>query len=246
MPTKISYNQYRGYAAKGTPQVYFDKFYRWVSHPITFLGMRFGATPNFFTACSFLCTVVGGGLVIRGFAEYGLLVMVFGYVFDFCDGNAARVIIKTSGLSKTYQLRGSLLESVNTNVYITVLYGALGWYFFTQIGSPEMLAFAFGVAALKIISRYTVRHAYELFRNTMQLVQPGDEMMRKYAMSFSARIKFFITKSFFSPNFSLVIMLFAVLVLPEYVVWVFAAYAGADAFVSVARASRAVFKRYEE
>ncbi len=245
MPIKISYSQYRAYATKGTPQVYFDKFYRWASHPITFLGIRLGFTPNFFTAFSVFFTVFGGVLIISGHVEQGLLVMILGYVFDFCDGNAARFFIKTGYLSKIYQLRGCLLESVNTNIYIPILYGSLGWYFFVQYNEPLLLVFAFSIVIIKIISRYTVRHAYELFREFMTLVQPGREMMKKYSGSVSAKIKFFVTKSFFSPNFSLAVMIFAFFLAPNYFLWVFITYGTADGLVSVARMARSIFKRYD-
>ena len=125
----ITYNIYKHFAYKGTPQVYFDYIYRAVSHPITYTLLRFGVTPNGITYSSILLAVAGGAVITLGHPIYGLIVFMVSYLLDFCDGNAARVIIKIRGMSYTAQKRGYIFENLNTNLSILAMYGALGYWY---------------------------------------------------------------------------------------------------------------------
>lgn len=241
---KLSYWQYKEKSYKGTPQVYFDYIYRAISHPLTYILLRFGVTPNQMTITSIVLAIVAGAVIMLGFPVYGLLVFMFSYLLDFCDGNAARVIIKTQGMSEIDKKRGNILENLNTNLALLAMYGSVGYHLSQTLGDERLFILAFLIFGVKMVSRYTVRQAYDVFRDLGQSLAPGQAFMDRYAGSGIVKIKFFLAKSFFAANFYYVIYLVSFLILGNNTWVVLIVYGSLDGLVSSARAGKALFRHY--
>lgn len=230
----ISYIDYKTYSYKGTPQVYFDAFYRKISHPISFVLVRCGATPMLISVLSFFFAIFAGIFFVFQYPFLGIGCFVISYLFDFCDGNVARVFIKTVGLTDTQQKQGELIETLNTNISLVAMYVGIGMLCTKMYMSPYYLLYAAVVLGIKLSSRYLVRTAYDTFRGNQQSVRPGAEFMKRYQSSSFIKMKFFFTKSFFSANFYYIIYLFAFLT--PHVAIIFILYAGADCLFQLMRA----------
>jgi hypothetical protein len=232
---KISYHDYIDKSYKGTPQVYFDYIYRALSHPFTYVFLRFGFSPNHFSVSSSIFAILAGIVIAMGYPIMGLFVFMLSYLFDFCDGNAARVIIKIKGMSDIDKCRGLLIENFNTNLSLFILYGSLGYYFSVIFDNIIFLIFAFFVFGTKMIVRYTARQESDLLKNYLRSTDPGKKFMMEYKISLKNKIKFFIRKSLFSANFYYIIYLFSFSFFEEKTWIIFVLYGMADMFMHVIR-----------
>lgn len=234
--------------------MYFDYIYRAISHPVTYVALRFGLRPNHLTAISIGASVVAGifSVIRPDLIVVTMGIFVFSYLFDFCDGNAARVFIKKNLLSEVDKMRGLLFENLNTNISLLAMYIGLGVHFMVVSATipyfdPVLVGlFAWFVFGIKMISRYSLRQGYVAFKKYKTSLAPGKAMMEKYKTSRVAQIKFFLTKSFFSANFYYALYLFVFLLLSREVsLYFFIVYAGLDAMMSMVRASRVLFRKYD-
>lgn len=240
---KISYALYKENAYKGTPQVYFDYWYRKLSHPVTYALLRLGAKPNHISIASIGLAVLGGLLLLGGRPVLGMVFFVISYLLDFCDGNAARVYIKTVGLSEIDQKKGGLIENVNTNISYFMLYFGLGTFLGLATVNVFYVLVAFMAYSVKMISRYLLLQSYPVFAQFFQSTEPGETTMNRYTNSWKVQVKFFFSKCLFSANFYYAIYLAAFVLTPLVVPTVFILYAAGDMAVSIYRGLRVFFRK---
>lgn len=237
---QISYKEYIDKSFKNTPQVYFDYFYRRLSHPITFVLLRLGLTPNNFSLISIVLSVLGGIILMLGWPLAGLLVLISGYVFDFCDGNAARVVMKTAaGMAEKKQKYGLLIENFNTNISLLMMYAGLGFYFISLTKNYWPLLLGFMIFGIKMAVRYSAHQFSSIFKNDLAVTATND--IQKTNNILRDRIKFFLRKSLFSSNFYLAVYLLGFLFLGKKVVILFLVYAVLDGLFSLIRLFRIFF-----
>lgn len=228
-------------------EYYFNAIYLIVSHPFSYFFVRLNVSPNQISLLSILAAALGGVLLFGGQVVIGLLLLILAYIFDFCDGNVARVWNKEEmARSEVDKKRGLALESLNTNVGLLALYGGLGFYLFTQTNQIFYLLLGFGAFAGKIIARYTRLHAYNLFSEFHQNQKADSTFAERYKKSLNVRIRFFLLKCLFAGNFYYVVYLATFLFLPFYLPLIFAVYAGLETVLSLIRIFGAIFKNYGE
>jgi len=237
---KISYKEYIEKAQKSTPQLYFDYLYRKLSHPITFLALRCGLTPNILSCLSIILSLIGGVVVFIGYPISGLIIFIFGYIFDFCDGNAARVVIKTTGMPEEKKKFGLLIENFNTNTSLLAMYFSLGYYFSLSSHSFWPLLLGFLVFGLKMTTRYTAYQSSAVLqkKESSSLV----EMVVVVNKDLWQQIKFFLRKCLFSSNFYLAVYFLGFVLLNEKVIYLFLFYTVADGIMNLVRLLRILYK----
>jgi hypothetical protein len=240
----VSYKKYRTLSQKNTPQVFFDYILRKVSHPVSYGFLILRVSPNQVGVMSTIFSVVAGCIIVSGYPTYGFLVFLISYLFDFCDGNIARVIVAIEGIPEVRKRKGLLLESLNTNISLLVLYISLGIYFSLTTGNILFVVFAFFVFGIKIISRYSIAQGSSIFKDFYQKDKKFKNVNERFSNSITNKIKFFISKTFFSLNFYLPIYLFSFVFIPIYVQHVFILYAFLDVVVSISRLLRVFFRNY--
>lgn len=235
----ITYAEYKQKSVKNTPQRYFDYLYRHFSHLVTYVFLRFGATPNFLSALSVLINIPATLLMVIGKPVPGLLVFMAAYVFDFCDGNAARTVMNTTGMSEPKKKLGLLIENFNTNFSLLCLFFSLGWYFSQIQNDIRWLAFAFVVFGVKMVMRYSAHQSSGLVASALSsLKEKKQEAPKTLFQKSKEQIKFFLRKSFFSFNFYYAVYLLAFIFFPSAAHLVFALYGGMDILISLARLYR--------
>ncbi len=242
----VSYSEYILKSKKNTPQVFFDYLYRKISHPPSFLFIRFGLTPNVVSFLSFLLMVFGGVLVCFGRPVGGILMFMCSYLLDFCDGNVARIFINTIGLDRIYQKKGALIENFNTNISLLVMYGSFGYFLAVESDNILFLLFAFLVFGVKMVARYGVSQEYSAFKDFFSSKSKNDQPLIEYKKSLKNKIKFFLRKAFFSANFYYPLYLAVFLFFDWFCVYAFFIfYAGFDLLYNVMRLLVLFFRKYK-
>lgn len=239
----ISFSQYLAYAYKATPQVYFDYIYRKISHVLTYPFIYIGFTPMMFSLTSTILSVLAGICMGIGYVGSGIVLFIFSYLFDFCDGNAARVYIHTKGLTANQRKQGELIETTNTNIALISLYIGLGVYLTISTEHVGYIVLASIVMGVKLTARYLIRTWFDTFKDTQQTIKPGKQMMQAYAHSPIVKIKFFMTKCIFSANFYYSI--YGVSVLVGHLPIVFIIYACCDGLFQLVRMLYIGWKTYQ-
>lgn len=236
----ITYAEYRRTSVKNTPQRYFDFLYRHLSHPITYLFLRLRATPNFLSALSVLLNMPAAFFMVIGKPVPAFLIFMVAYIFDFCDGNAARAVMNTTGMSEQKKKLGLLIENFNTNFSLFCLFFSLGWYFSQMQNDIRWFAFAFVIFGVKMVMRYSAHQSSGLVASSasLSLKEKKQEAPKTLFQKSKEQIKFFLRKSFFSFNFYYVVYLLAFVFIPSVVHLVFAFYGGMDMLISFARLYR--------
>lgn len=237
---KISYAEYSEMSVKNTPQRYFDFLYRKLSHPITYIFLRFGATPNFLSMISVVLNIPALLLVMKGNVISGFFVFLLAYIFDFCDGNAARTFMKKVGMSEQKKKFGLLIENFNTNFSLLSLFFSLGWYFSLSTGDVKWFAFAFIVFGIKMVMRYSAHQSSGIVASSVQ-VSPEVKIIsskKNFVQSTKEQIKFLLRKSLFSFNFYHAVYLAAFIFFPSFAGVVFLVYGGLDMVISCIRLYR--------
>lgn len=237
----ISYKEYCEISVKNTPQRYFDFLYRKISHPVTYVFLRMGATPNFLSMLSVVLNIPALILVFSGYVVTGFFVFLVAYIFDFCDGNAARTFIKKIGMSDQDKKFGLLIENFNTNFSLLCLFLALGWYFAQSTGDMKWFAFAFVVFGIKMVMRYSAHQSSGLAAASVKsqsVEQVSVSSKKSFTGSMKEQVKFLLRKSLFSFNFYHAVYLIAFIFFPSFAGIVFLVYGGADVFISLVRIYR--------
>jgi phosphatidylglycerophosphate synthase len=101
---------------------YFD---RYLSRRISLVLVRWGVHPNLVTAAATLVGLVGAGLlasVDRPLQVLGALIFIFATVLDGCDGEVARLSLRTSELGRRLDLIGDNI--VNGAVFLAIGYAS--------------------------------------------------------------------------------------------------------------------------
>ena len=238
---KITYAEYREISVKNTPQRYFDFVYRLVSHPITYLFVRMGATPNFLSMLSVILNIPAMILVIYGNVISGFLTFLLAYIFDFCDGNAARTFIKKIGMSEQKKKFGLLIENFNTNFSLLCLFFSLGWYFSFTHGDVRWFAFSFFVFGIKMVMRYSAHQSSGLVATSNQLSSSEVKLIshkKNFFVLLKDQLKFLLRKSLFSFNFYHAVYLIAFIFFPNSAAYIFIVYGSLDVLISIVRIYR--------
>jgi phosphatidylglycerophosphate synthase len=100
-------------------------FDRHLSRRISVVLVRWGAHPNLVTAAATLVGLVGAGLlasVDRPLQVLGALIFIFATVLDGCDGEVARLSLRTSELGRRLDLIGDNI--VNAAVFLAIGYAS--------------------------------------------------------------------------------------------------------------------------
>jgi phosphatidylglycerophosphate synthase len=124
-------------------------FDRHLSRRISVVLVRWGAHPNLITAVATLVGLVGAGLlasVDRPLQVIGALVFIFATVLDGCDGEVARLSLRTSEFGRRFDLIGDNI--VNGAVFLAIGYASYR-------AQPTLLMEAAVIAALVGISLAT-------------------------------------------------------------------------------------------
>jgi hypothetical protein len=241
---QLTYTEYKIKSAKGTPQVYFDYFYRAVSHPVSYIFLRLGVSPNQISYTSILLAIVAGMLICFSHPLLGMVVFMVSYLLDFCDGNVARVIMASGGMSQAQKNNGSLLENLNTNIALLSFYASVGYIISVSNSDILYLLFAFLVFGLKMVTRYGAAQVSSLYRDQLKQLAPGKEFMEEYKNSLKVKFRFFLRKSFFSANFYYVVYFVSFLLFTEKVGWFFVFYAFLDAAMNGSRLVLLLARKY--
>lgn len=242
---QLTYKEFLNYCKKNTPQVYFDYYYRKLSYPLSYLFIRLNITPNQIAITQTVLYLLGAIVIYRGYVVYGLLIFMLSYLLDFCDGNVARAWLKISSLPEVTISKGLLLENLNTNFALFMMYGALGFYLTEQSTHLYFLILAFLVFGIKMISRYTSHQAYPFFQALQKDIITIDNLNVKYQESFVVKVKFFLRKSFFSANFYYVVYLISFTFFPLQAAIIFISYAVLDGALSLLRLVMIFMKSYK-
>jgi phosphatidylglycerophosphate synthase len=111
-------------------------FDRYLSRRISLVLVRWGVHPNLVTAAATLVGLVGAGLlasVDRPLQVLGALIFIFATVLDGCDGEVARLSLRTSE-------RGRRLDLIGDNIVNGAVFLAIGYASFRAEPTPLFLA----------------------------------------------------------------------------------------------------------
>ena len=117
---------------------YFD---RYLSRQISLVLVRWGVHPNLVTAAATLVGLVGAGLlasVDRPLQVLGALIFIFATILDGCDGEVARLSLRTSKL-------GGRLDLIGDNIVNAAVFLAIGYASF-RVESTSLFLTAVGTA----------------------------------------------------------------------------------------------------
>lgn len=234
---KMSYKEFRTQCEKQTPQLYFDYFYRKISYPVTYFFFLLNVSPFSISLLSVFFNVPAAVLMISGRPKWGLIFFMISYLFDFCDGNAARVVMRTRGQTERERKMGILIETVNTNVSLFFFFFSLAVYLGDSSGY-RIGRFGFIIFGAKMVMRYGMYQASRLSETVTPIVQKPQIPVSKFTfLWFKEHIKFFLRKSFFSSNFYYPVYLLAFLLFPSWkqVMYLFFAYGSLDILFSIVR-----------
>lgn len=231
---RLTYRQYLIDSFKDTPQVYFDYIYRKLSHPVSYSLLRAGVTPNNISIVSISIAIVAGFVLAFRHPYWGLVLFMVSYLLDFCDGSVARVIMKHNTIALKHRQRGMILESINTNASLAMLYWSLGFYFTIAHQSLFFMAFGFFVFTIKIITRYAAHQISLILANT-STANIYKSVNEQYRASFWVQLKFLVRKSMFSANFYYAVYLICFFLAPRWASQLFIVYGSLDASVNLFR-----------
>jgi hypothetical protein len=223
----MKYKEFLQSVKKNTPQVCFDYVYRKISYPLSYFLYVSGVSANQIAISQTILYGVGAGFIFTGKVLPGIVFFMFAYLLDFCDGNVARVIIKTKGIPVAQMRRGLMLENFNTNFSSLAMFISLSW-FFTELRSDNIfLIIAFLAFGSKMLMRYSNRHLGDILKS--ENVGSENEAKAIFAPAYSGNkflchIKFLISKSIFSGNFYFNIYFLTFLFFAEYSVIIFQIY----------------------
>jgi phosphatidylglycerophosphate synthase len=117
-------------------------FDRHLSRPISLVLVRRGVHPNLVTALATLVGLIGAGLLLsveRSLQVLGALLFIFATVLDGCDGEVARLSLRSSEL-------GRRLDLLSDNIVHGAVFAAIGYGSYRA--QPTSLMAAVVVAAL--------------------------------------------------------------------------------------------------
>lgn len=240
---KINYPDFIKNARKSSPQVYFDYFYRLLSYPLSYFFYILGITPNQISFAQTILYLIAGWLVFWGSPVLGLMIFIISYLLDFCDGNVARVLMAKKGIPKITLGKGILLENLNTNIGLLAMYFSLGGYFFSIYNKEVFYVFAFLAFGLSMVARYSRFHDSHVFSEYYKQKGSGQSAQKQFESSWLAKIKFSVSKAFFSANFYYIIYLSFFIFLIDYAGLAFLIYAGLDFSLSLVKIARIFLKK---
>ena len=155
---RLSFKEFLKYATKPNAPTY-TKMYWPISQPLSYFLYSIGFTPNAVSFTTLGTGIIGGVLLFFDFLIPGLVMLLISYIFDFCDGNVARVYFGHYKVPQGAQVTlGVLIENLYANVSYAFLFLGLGYYFFVHTGNPQYFFFGTLAYVIKLISRYTVLH----------------------------------------------------------------------------------------
>lgn len=189
----ISFKQFLAYGTKKTAP-WFTKIYWPISQPLSYILYLAGFSPNAISFLGILLGIVGGLLLVAGYPISGVLVMLFSYILDFCDGNVARVWYTFLNIPREgRQKRGLLFENMYANVVYAFLFLGMGYYVVTLTGNPAYFYYGASIFVLKLITRYTVLHMTLLNRGEAAAAGADMQKSELFQESLLNRVKYAMT-----------------------------------------------------
>ncbi len=194
-----NYTEFLRYSRKSTPQVYFDYLYRELSYPVSYILYYLRLSPNAVSMLAIIFVVIGLVTTFIHSFMFGLLLYMFSYLLDFCDGNIARVRIK-----KNYKISGAgshlgeMLESLHANILYLAFILSISHTLYIESGQVFFIYFGFALFGLKMSLRNLRLHAsfIEDISGPAKLAPIND----RYQESTLVKIKYFFSKVLFTPN----------------------------------------------
>ncbi|HKN86159.1 MAG TPA: CDP-alcohol phosphatidyltransferase family protein [Nitrospiraceae bacterium] len=178
-------------------------FNRKVANRLTRLFVKAGWSPNAITSLSILIGLLAAVLFAQGAyvtGVIGALLFQVSAIVDCCDGDVARLTFRESPF-------GERLDIIGDNVVHMAIFGALGWAGYANGGGSLFLAL--GLLAM-IGNGFSV---WVVMRMKERDARQG------WASPVQAERSAFIVKNMASRDFSIVVLLFAVLNLLNVFLW---------------------------
>jgi 1L-myo-inositol 1-phosphate cytidylyltransferase / CDP-L-myo-inositol myo-inositolphosphotransferase len=187
---------------------------RHISRPLTHAFLKLGLSPNMITGVSTIIGLLAAGVFALGSYSSGVagaLLLQLSAIVDCCDGEVARI---TFGESRF----GARLDLFADNVVHLALFGGLSWGMFVNQAGGSMLPLWLGAAAMvaNVLSFWLVMRSKRL-RDSNQLSSEAQ----------AARVDV-ILKKIASRDFSVVLIIFALVNRVEWFLWIAAL--GSNAF----------------
>lgn len=199
MHEKVTYHIFLREAKKPASSPYTYIYYP-ITYPLSYALFKLGFTANGISVLSVLTSILGAYVIFREYLVTGIALFLLSYLFDFCDGNVARIHYKYLGLSRTEdsKKRGALLENFYANISYFLFFISLGYYFtLTQASIIYFIAGALAIGS-KLIKRYTALHI--CFINRTPGLSFGHEERAGgkpfYQKGLMSHIKYFFTRVF--------------------------------------------------
>lgn len=216
---RITYKTFLENCKKPTAPLYTYIYFPLI-HPLSFLLFKLGFTANGISILSILTSVVGAYFIFKLNLLLGLILFLISYLFDFCDGNVARIHYRYLKIARSDISRklGLLLENLNANISYFLFFLSIGYYFFITTGNVAYLILTIAAYGIKIIVRYTVLHVCLLNRssNEGRLDKASSEIFKKGLLN---EIKYFFTRVVDSARLYYLLFLFVLLIFPEFILY---------------------------
>jgi phosphatidylglycerophosphate synthase len=189
---------------KGSYDGFIDTYFnRKVANGLTRLFVMAGWSPNAVTALSLLIGFTAAGFFAHGAylaGVIGALLFQVSAIIDCCDGDVARLTFRESRF-------GEQLDLIGDNVVHMAMFAAIGWAAYVNEGGWLFLALALlamigNALSLWFVTRVKVRNDRQTGARPLQ----------------SARSEFLL-KNMVSRDFSIVVLLFALLNLMSVFLW---------------------------
>jgi len=191
-------------APKGPYDGVIDTYFnRKVANRLTRLFVKAGWSPNAITSLSILIGLLSAVLFAQGAyvtGVMGALLFQVSAIVDCCDGDVARLTFRESAFGERFDIIGD-------NVVHMAIFGALGWAGYANGGGSLFLAL--GLLAM-------IGNGFSLWA-VMRM--KGRDARQGWASPVQAKRSAFIVKNLASRDFSIVVLLFAVLNLLNVFLW---------------------------
>jgi len=191
---KVNYTFFRSHTTKGSPQMGFDYLYRLASVPLSYIFWILGFSPNLISILSIFLTIVSGFVLIFVNPLLGILLFIFSYLLDFCDGNVARVINVTKPNSRSHRsiTFGIILENLNTNLSLVTFVLSFSIYLYSISQSFIILYIAITYILIYLFYRYMSMHIEAL------AVSEHKSLTSTKTFNFFFYVKNFLSKTIFN------------------------------------------------
>ncbi len=217
----LSFSEFLRYARKEKYPL-IVKLYLPFTFPLSYVLHVLGFTANGVSWLGVALSIVGGAWIAYGALIPGLLVILFSYLLDFCDGNIARVHY---GYYKRpqgdTQKLGHLLENLYANISYLFFFLPVGFYVYTETGEVLYLLLAVAAYTVKLIARYTVLHVCFLNRKD-GIEKEGERTL--FETQEANTIKYLLTRVIDTARVYFVSAILVAIVVPQWFSIFFAGY----------------------